>query len=312
MATVKGDVHDIGKNIVGVVLACNGFDVIDLGVMVPAHQILDTAVERDADLIGLSGLITPSLDEMCTVATEMERRGMTLPLLIGGATTSKVHTAVKIDPCYRAARPSTCPTPRAPWASRARSVARAARRARGRGRGRVRARSPSAAPARRATRAGHARGGPGEPRAHRLARLRPSAAALARRAGVRGLRPRRARPLHRLDAVLPHLGAGGHVPGDPRGPGRRARSRAALTATRRRCSSGSSPSAGSAPRRGRALAGRPRRRRHRRLRRRERARRSRRCTRCASSSSATRAAQPRAGRLRRARAASRTTSGRSP
>jgi 5-methyltetrahydrofolate--homocysteine methyltransferase len=100
MATVKGDVHDIGKNIVGVVLACNGFDVIDLGVMVPAHKILDTAVERDADLIGLSGLITPSLDEMCNVAAEMERRGLSFPLLIGGATTSKVHTAVKIDPEY--------------------------------------------------------------------------------------------------------------------------------------------------------------------------------------------------------------------
>jgi 5-methyltetrahydrofolate--homocysteine methyltransferase len=101
MATVKGDVHDIGKNIVGVVLACNGFDVIDLGVMVPAHKILDTAVERDADLIGLSGLITPSLDEMCNVAAELERRGLDFPLLIGGATTSKVHTAVKIDPEYR-------------------------------------------------------------------------------------------------------------------------------------------------------------------------------------------------------------------
>ena len=100
MATVKGDVHDIGKNIVGVVLACNGFDVIDLGVMVPAHKILDTAVERDADLIGLSGLITPSLDEMCNVAAELERRGLSFPLLIGGATTSKVHTAVKIDPEY--------------------------------------------------------------------------------------------------------------------------------------------------------------------------------------------------------------------
>ena len=100
MATVKGDVHDIGKNIVGVVLACNGFDVIDLGVMVPGHQILDTAIEQDADLIGLSGLITPSLEEMCSVASEMERRGMSLPLLIGGATTSKLHTAIKIHPCY--------------------------------------------------------------------------------------------------------------------------------------------------------------------------------------------------------------------
>ncbi|MDE3130423.1 MAG: methionine synthase, partial [Acidobacteriota bacterium] len=101
MATVKGDVHDIGKNIVGVVLGCNGFDVIDLGVMVPAHQILDTAIEQQADMVGLSGLITPSLEEMCSVATEMERRGMTMPLMIGGATTSKLHTAIKIDPCYK-------------------------------------------------------------------------------------------------------------------------------------------------------------------------------------------------------------------
>ena len=100
LATVRGDVHDIGKNIVGVVLACNGYDVIDLGVMVPGHRIIDAALEHEADMIGLSGLITPSLDEMCAVATEMERRGLELPLLIGGATTSKVHTAVKIDPCY--------------------------------------------------------------------------------------------------------------------------------------------------------------------------------------------------------------------
>ena len=100
MATVKGDVHDIGKNIVGVVLACNGFEVIDLGVMVPAERILDTAEGEGADLIGLSGLITPSLDEMVHVAREMERRGLGLPLLIGGATTSRVHTAVKIAPVY--------------------------------------------------------------------------------------------------------------------------------------------------------------------------------------------------------------------
>ncbi len=100
LATVKGDVHDIGKNIVGVVLACNGFQVIDLGVMVPADKILDTAVAEGADLIGLSGLITPSLDEMVHVAREMSRRGMETPLLIGGATTSRVHTAVKIAPAY--------------------------------------------------------------------------------------------------------------------------------------------------------------------------------------------------------------------
>ncbi len=100
MATVKGDVHDIGKNIVGVVLQCNGFEVVDLGVMVPADKILETAVSERCHIVGLSGLITPSLDEMVHVANEMERRGMALPLLIGGATTSKVHTAVKIEPNY--------------------------------------------------------------------------------------------------------------------------------------------------------------------------------------------------------------------
>ncbi len=100
MATVKGDVHDIGKNIVGVVLQCNGYEVIDLGVMVPWSQILEAANENDADMIGLSGLITPSLDEMVTVAEEMQRAEMTMPLLIGGATTSKVHTALRIDPAY--------------------------------------------------------------------------------------------------------------------------------------------------------------------------------------------------------------------
>ena len=101
MATVKGDVHDIGKNIVGVVLACNNFDVVDLGVMVPTQKILDSAREHNADLIGLSGLITPSLEEMTHVAREMQRQGMTLPLLIGGATTSRAHTALKIDPHYK-------------------------------------------------------------------------------------------------------------------------------------------------------------------------------------------------------------------
>ena len=101
MATVKGDVHDIGKNIVGVVLQCNNYDVIDLGVMVPVQKILDAAKEHDADVIGLSGLITPSLDEMVTVAGEMERQGFDVPLLIGGATTSRAHTAVKVDEKYR-------------------------------------------------------------------------------------------------------------------------------------------------------------------------------------------------------------------
>ena len=101
LATVKGDVHDIGKNIVGVVLQCNNYEVLDLGVMVPAAKILETARAEQVDIIGLSGLITPSLDEMCHVAAEMERQNFELPLLIGGATTSRVHTAVKIHPNYK-------------------------------------------------------------------------------------------------------------------------------------------------------------------------------------------------------------------
>ncbi|MGW8127249.1 MAG: methionine synthase [Stenotrophomonas sp.] len=117
MATVKGDVHDIGKNIVGVVLACNNFEVIDLGVMVPAQKILDTARAENADLIGLSGLITPSLEEMSHVAREMQRQGFSTPLLIGGATTSRAHTALKIDPHY------TAPTVWVKDASRAVGVA---------------------------------------------------------------------------------------------------------------------------------------------------------------------------------------------
>ena len=100
LATVKGDVHDIGKNIVGVVLRCNNYEIIDLGVMVPCEKILQTAIDEKVDIIGLSGLITPSLDEMVHVAREMERKGLTLPLLIGGATTSKAHTAVKIAPNF--------------------------------------------------------------------------------------------------------------------------------------------------------------------------------------------------------------------
>lgn len=104
MATVKGDVHDIGKNIVGVVLACNNYEIIDLGVMVPTTKILETAIAEKVDVIGLSGLITPSLDEMVHVAAEMERQGFNIPLLIGGATTSRVHTAVKIHPRYEQGR----------------------------------------------------------------------------------------------------------------------------------------------------------------------------------------------------------------
>ena len=116
LATVKGDVHDIGKNIVGVVLGCNNYEIIDLGVMVPSARIIDEARKHDVDIVGLSGLITPSLDEMVHVAGEFEREGFDLPLLIGGATTSRVHTAVKIDPNYRAVRPSMFSMPAAPSA----------------------------------------------------------------------------------------------------------------------------------------------------------------------------------------------------
>src|SRR5690606_23960551 len=100
LATVKGDVHDIGKNIVGIVLACNNYNVVDLGVMVPPEKILETALREKVDIIGLSGLITPSLDEMVHVARELQREKLSFPLLIGGATTSRIHTAVKIDPVY--------------------------------------------------------------------------------------------------------------------------------------------------------------------------------------------------------------------
>lgn len=102
MATVKGDVHDIGKNIVSVVMACNNYEIIDLGVMVPAEKIVETAIREKVDIIGLSGLITPSLEEMVHVVSELERAGLDIPVMIGGATTSKLHTALKIAPVYHA------------------------------------------------------------------------------------------------------------------------------------------------------------------------------------------------------------------
>ena len=101
IATVKGDVHDIGKNIVSVILACNNYEVIDLGVMVPTEEIVKTAIEKKVDIVGLSGLITPSLEEMCRVAEEMDKAGLEIPIIVGGATTSKLHTAVKIAPHYK-------------------------------------------------------------------------------------------------------------------------------------------------------------------------------------------------------------------
>ena len=255
-ATVKGDVHDIGKNIVGVVLQCNNYEVIDLGVMVPAQKILDTAREVEADAIGLSGLITPSLDEMVNVATEMQRQGFTLPLLIGGATTSRAHTAVKVDPKYDG------PVVWVKDASRSVPVTAALLHetqrdeAAGRRQGRLRL---AARPARRQERpaAGDPRRGPRGPDADRVAGLPTAAAAPAppagprrladhrpprrdpARAGVPQRRPRRAPPLHRLAAVLQRLGDEGVVPRHPRGHRRRtspARPRASSTTTRSGCS----------------------------------------------------------------------------
>ena len=221
LATAKGDVHDIGKNIVGVVLQCNGFEVIDLGVMVPAERILAVAREEECDLVGVSGLITPSLDEMVHIASEMHRLGLRLPLLIGGATTSKVHTAVKIDPCYdhgvvhvpdasRGGRGRDEPRqPRAPAGVRRRDARRLPPAPRP-------ARSPAAVPARRP-----ARGGPHEPSPHRLDRLHPATPALSRPAGPPPIPARRSRRANRLVAVLPDLGARGPLSPDPGRPGGR-------------------------------------------------------------------------------------------
>ena len=242
MATVKGDVHDIGKNIVGVVLGCNGYEVIDLGVMVPADRILDVAVEQDCDFVGLSGLITPSLDEMVGVAKEMERRGLELPLLIGGATTSKQHTAVRIAPEYEQ------PTLHVLDASRVVGVVgdlldgdRRARldaenrveqerlRALHAERGRKPLLSLREARTRRTPIEWHA-GGPRGSRLHGLAR---------RRGGHR-----HAAGLRRLDVLLPRVGAQGTLSGDPRRPGEgRGRARSLRRGER-------------APRRGRRLAAR--------------------------------------------------------
>ena len=239
MATVKGDVHDIGKNIVGVVLQCNNYEVIDLGVMVPAQKILDKAKEVGADLIGLSGLITPSLDEMVNFATEMERQGFEIPLLIGGATTSRAHTAVKVTPALQGPRAlgqgrlavgprrggpalarsgaaSCSPTPR-PTTSRCASATPP---------------RPTARWSRSRTRAPTRRRSTGRRTSHPCRRC----SGTATRPGLRGLRPRRAARVHRLAAVLQRLGDEGQVPRHPQQPDERARPRASCTTTRRRCS----------------------------------------------------------------------------
>ena len=240
MATVKGDVHDIGKNIVGVVLACNNYEVIDLGVMVPVQRILETAREVDADLIGLSGLITPSLEEMRHVAGEMEREGFELPLLIGGATTSRTHTAVKIEPQYHG-----------PVDPRRRRVARGRGRGVAAGRGsprrlrrghprRVRDGPARARRARGEDRPPPRRRGAPPPARHRLDRRRAAGADLPRRPDLRRLPARRAGGPHRLDAVLRDVGDERRSTRRSSTTRSRARPRARSTRTRWPCSTGSS------------------------------------------------------------------------
>ena len=232
LATVKGDVHDIGKNIVGVVLQCNNYEVIDLGVMVPAAKILETAKAENCDIVGLSGLITPSLDEMCHVAAEMERQNFDLPLLIGGATTSRVHTAVKINPNYKRGQ-----TVYVTDASRAVGVAQALMSRDGRKKYvddtraeyvRIAATHARAQDDKKRLSLKDARGN-----ALKLdwAALCAAGAHLPRQPRDRRHLDRRADRVHRLVAVLQHLGAGRKIPGDPR---RQDRGRGGALALRRR------------------------------------------------------------------------------
>ncbi len=255
LATVKGDVHDIGKNIVGVVLGCNNYEVVDLGVMVPGDTILDTALEQGADIVGLSGLITPSLDQMVDVAREMSRRGLDLPLLIGGATTSRQHTAVKIAPEYEqpvvhvhdASRVSAVvgdlldPTRRARLDGENRELQETLRIAHA-----EKERKPLL-PDRRRTR---------QPASRRVRRR--SRAAVRRHAPHRAFACDVAR-VHRLAVLLPRVGAEGPLPRDPRTAGGargvRRRTGDARRDRRRRAVAGA--------RRLRLLAGRVGRRRHR-------------------------------------------------
>ena len=207
LATVKGDVHDIGKNIVGIVLQCNNFEVIDLGVMVPAAKIIETAKAEGADIIGLSGLITPSLDEMSFLAGEMERQGLNMPLLIGGATTSRVHTAVKIDPNYRGG-----PVVHVNDASRAVGVASSllSPERREAYAAEVRAEYAKISAAHFRAQADKKRLKLADARANAVkidfAKTPPKKPAFLGIKSFRRLRPRRTRRIHRLDAVLPDLG----------------------------------------------------------------------------------------------------------
>ena len=301
MATVKGDVHDIGKNIVGVVLACNNYEIIDLGVMTPASKILAVAREQKVDVIGLSGLITPSLDEMAHVAAELEREGFAIPLMIGGATTSRVHTAVKIHPKYARGQAVHVND-----ASRAVGVVGALMSPELRGAyvETVRAEYRRIADA-------HARGEADKARVT-LQKARANASKIdwaayqAPRPSFLGARidrelgPRRSRALHRLDAVLPDLGAEGPLSRHSR---RRKTGRRGAASVRRRAGDAEARHRREVVRAQggrRLLAGRAGRRRHPPLRRREPGDEPRNAVHPAPATlEARRAAQCRAGRLRR-------------
>ena len=290
MATVKGDVHDIGKNIVGVVLQCNNYEVIDLGVMVPAQKILDKAKEVDADMIGLSGLITPSLDEMVNFAAEMQRQGFEIPLLIGGATTSRAHTAVKVTPRYEG------PVIWVKDASRSVPVAAALLSPERRDKLLEETEADyDSLRERHAAKTDRPLFSLEDARANRTpidwSSYDPPAPAMGRHhPGLRGLRPRRAARLHRLAAVLQRLGDEGQVPRHPQQPVDR-RDRA--QAVRRRAADARPADRGEVAhrqRRDRLLPGQRRRRRHRGLpRRRPHRGAHRRCTTCASRASTARA-----------------------
>ncbi len=269
LATVKGDVHDIGKNIVGVVLGCSNYEVIDLGVMVPAQTILDTAKERDVDIIGLSGLITPSLDEMVRVAAEMERLGFTTPLLIGGATTSRLHTSLKIDPAYHGPVVHVGDASQRVRRDLGAAVEHTTRGLPRRTRNRVRPRRRIARSCDRRTRSRDDRRGPRQPARCHLRRHHDHPADVHRHPRVRRLRRRRARALHRLDTVLPHLG---HPQQVPRSAHRSRVRRRRTTAVRRRAGdAGADRVRALVPPEGgrRVLASAGRRRRHRRVHRRD-------------------------------------------
>ena len=302
LATVKGDVHDIGKNIVGVVLACNNYEIIDLGVMTPASKILAVARERKADAIGLSGLITPSLDEMVHVAAEMEREGFDIPLLIGGATTSRVHTAVKIHPRYARSQAVHVHD-----ASRAVGVVSAllSRETRAATIQSVREEYRKVADAHERSEADKVRVPLAKARANAMqidwSAYRPATPSFLGTRVYRLLRSQRADPLHRLDAVLPDMGAEGPIPGDPR----RSRTGRGRPQPVRRCESDAEADRRAAVVRAeggrRLLAGGAGRRRHRALRRRIPRKADRHAAHAAPAArAARRAAQCRARRFHRA------------